>query len=55
MRHFQLYWPPAINLPLGGHRILVIGLGRLDSMGRFHRWQIGCYRLNLEFCCGRDQ
>jgi hypothetical protein len=44
-----------MNLPLGGHRILVVGLGRLDRHGRMHRWQICCYPMQLSFCCGRNE
>ena len=54
MSHFKIHWrTQAVNLPLGGHSILVIGRGRLDSRARFHPWQPCCYRMDLEHCCGR--
>ena len=54
-RHWAVFWSPAmgVNIPLGGHSILVMGLGRLSRRGRFHRWQVCAYRMDLEHCCGR--
>jgi hypothetical protein len=50
-----VFWSPTrgVNIPLGGHSILVMGLGRMSRRGRFHRWQVCAYRMDLEHCCGR--
>ena len=54
--HLRLaVWPfQTVNLPLGGHRILVIGRGRLKKDSTFSKWGICCYKQDLEYCCGRD-
>ena len=43
--------PRFVNIPFAPHRIIVIGLGRVDRRGMFHRWQLCCYAMRLHHCC----
>ena len=51
--HFKVgFWPDQyVNIPVGPHRIVVIGRGRLDRRGRFHKWQPCFYYVLLYWCC----
>lgn len=54
--HFKIYWQyPTVNIPYWAHRVLVIGRGRLRSNGTFNHWGVCCYRMHLQYCCGRNK
>ena len=50
--HWRIYgWIPAVNIPLGGHRILVVGLGRLCRDAQYRWWLPSWYAMQLHYCC----
>lgn len=54
MKHLKVYWPTkTVNIPVGGHRVIIAGFGTLDAASQFKRFKPYAGMTRLDYCCDK--